>query len=146
MTFDEHTRRNVVIAGAGAAAAALALAACTTEAKDNATPGTNPAPDGRPAAASQPATVLAKTTDIPVGGGVVLGDTVVTQPSAGAFVGLSSICTHAGCKVVEVSGGTINCPCHGSRFGLDGSVANGPAADPLARKSIRVEGDSIIAG
>ncbi|WP_084497413.1 QcrA and Rieske domain-containing protein [Nocardia amamiensis] len=144
MTFDEqvHTRRNVVIAGAGAVAAAAALAACTAEAKDDATPPANPAPDGRSASAK----VLAKTTDIPVGGGVILGDTVVTQPSAGTFVGLSPICTHAGCKVVRVSGGTIDCACHGSKFGLDGSVANGPAASPLAPKSIRVEGDSIIAG
>ncbi|MEU2036930.1 ubiquinol-cytochrome c reductase iron-sulfur subunit [Nocardia amamiensis] len=142
MTFDEqvHTRRNVVIAGAGAVAAAAALAACAAEANDDATPAANPAPDGRPGK------VLAKTTDIPVGGGVILGDTVVTQPSAGTFVGLSPICTHAGCKVVRVSGGTIDCACHGSKFGLDGSVANGPAAGPLAPKSIRVEGDSIIAG
>lgn len=90
--------------------------------------------------------MLAKTTDIPVGGGVIVGDTVVTQPSAGTFVGLSSICTHAGCKVVKVSGGTVDCACHGSKFGLDGSVAKGPAATALAPKSIRVEGDSIVAG
>ncbi|WP_083889257.1 QcrA and Rieske domain-containing protein [Nocardia pneumoniae] len=144
MTFDEqvHTRRNVVIAGAGAVAAAAALAACATDAKDDASPAADPAPDGRSAAAD----VLAKTTDIPVGGGVILGDTVVTQPTAGAFVGLSAICTHAGCKVVRVSGGTVDCACHGSKFHLDGSVANGPAASPLAARSIRVEGDSIIAG
>lgn len=143
MTFDEqvHTRRHVVIAGASAVAAAAALAACTTDAHDDASPAADPARDGRPAAK-----VLAKTTDIPVGGGVILGDTVVTQPSTGTFVGLSSICTHAGCKVVKVSGGTIDCACHGSKFHLDGSVANGPAASPLGPKTIRVEGDSIIAG
>lgn len=50
MTFDEqvHTRRNVVIAGAGTVAAAAVLAACANDAKDNASPATNPAPGGRP--------------------------------------------------------------------------------------------------
>jgi Rieske Fe-S protein len=87
---------------------------------------------------------LANAADVPVGGGVIVGDTVVTQPTAGTFVGLSSTCTHAGCKVATVAEGTINCPCHGSRFDLDGSVRNGPANKPLAAKPVRVEDGSIV--
>ncbi|MFR9753109.1 ubiquinol-cytochrome c reductase iron-sulfur subunit [Nocardia sp. 004] len=151
MTFDEqlHTRRGVVIAGTGAVAAA-ALTACATYGNDNAAPAPNPAPaadaESGAAGAGQQARTLAKTADIPVGGGVIVGDTVVTQPSAGTFVGLSSVCTHAGCTVSTVSDGTIDCPCHGSKFGLDGAVAKGPATTPLAPKKIQVEGDSITAG
>ncbi|WP_194835224.1 Rieske (2Fe-2S) protein [Nocardia sp. XZ_19_369] len=143
MSIDESafTRRCVVTAGAVVAAAALT--ACTTSGKENATP----APKDPPAGPGQSAdNTLAKTADIPVGGGVIVGDTVVTQPSAGSFVGLSSVCTHAGCKVASVSGGTINCTCHGSRYRLDGSVSNGPAVKPLAAKPVRVVGDSVVSG
>ncbi|WP_028477561.1 ubiquinol-cytochrome c reductase iron-sulfur subunit [Nocardia sp. CNY236] len=147
MTFERtHTRRGVVIAGTSAVTAA-ALTACATYGKDTAAPAdAAPGSDGDRAAGGAPtATTLAKTTDIPVGGGVIIGNTVVTQPSAGTFVGLSSTCTHAGCTVATVSDGTINCPCHNSQFGLDGSVAKGPATKPLAEKRIRVQGDAIIA-
>ncbi|MBF6190265.1 Rieske (2Fe-2S) protein [Nocardia implantans] len=145
LTHDQlRTRRGVVIAGAGIAAAAVT--ACTASAQDDPAPDATPAAQGdRPADADRPANALAKTADIPVGGGVIVGDIVVTQPSAGTFVGLSSVCTHAGCKVATVSGGTINCACHGSRFTLDGSVARGPASRPLAPRGVRVSGDSVVA-
>ncbi|MEU0506858.1 Rieske (2Fe-2S) protein [Nocardia sp. NPDC005998] len=144
---DPHlNRRTVVIAGASAAAAAAALTACTTYGKANTPQAPAPAagPPGQKAPAGQNA--IAATSEVPVGGGVIKGDVVVTQPTAGSFVGLDSTCTHAGCKVANVSGGTINCACHGSKFGLDGSVVNGPATRPLAPKSVHVEGDSIALG
>ncbi|MFG1798027.1 ubiquinol-cytochrome c reductase iron-sulfur subunit [Nocardia sp. NPDC049149] len=154
MTTDPSAfrRRTVVAAGAGAVVAATALTACTTYGKENATPAPNPpsdskAADGKSPAADAPAgNAIAKTADIPVGGGVIVGDTVVTQPNAGTFVGLSSTCTHAGCKVTTVSGGTINCPCHGSKYALDGKVVGGPAPKPLAAKTVRVVGDSVVPG
>ena len=70
---------------------------------------------------------------------------VVTQPEAGTIVAFSSICTHQGCEVSTVADGTINCPCHGSKFAIaDGSVAGGPAKKPLPPVAVNVTGDVII--
>jgi Rieske Fe-S protein len=72
---------------------------------------------------------------------------VVTQPTKGEFKGFSAVCTHQGCTVNEVAGGTINCPCHGSKFDVtDGSVTAGPAPKPLEYKSVKVEGGQIRLG
>ncbi|MEV5839698.1 Rieske (2Fe-2S) protein [Nocardia sp. NPDC052112] len=93
-----------------------------------------------------PGTALLRTADVPIGSGVLLGDTVVTQPSPGNYQAFSVICTHQGCALNEIAGGTINCPCHGSKFNLDGSVATGPATQPLAARTISVQGEWIVAG
>jgi Rieske Fe-S protein len=143
--------RQKMILGAGLGLVAAALAACTTYGKkpeasgDTATTTTGAAP-ASPGAPAPPANAIANTADVPVGSGVIVDDIVVTQASAGVFKGFSSTCTHAGCTVAEVADGTINCPCHGSKFNLDGTVANGPATKPLEAKTVTVQGDSIILG
>lgn len=124
----------------GAGLAAAALTACSTYGKKS-----EPTPAGE-ATPDAPANVLAKTSDVPVGAGVIVDEVVVTQPTAGQFLAFSTTCTHAGCSVNKVADGTIQCPCHGSRFNLDGTVANGPAAKPLQTEAVTVQGDSIIRG
>ena len=88
--------------------------------------------------------MIGQVNDVPVGGGAILSGVVVTQASPGSFAGFSNICTHAGCTVNSVSGGQIHCPCHGSAFNLDGSVANGPATRPLDPVAVAVDGNSIV--
>ncbi|MFE6511086.1 Rieske (2Fe-2S) protein [Nocardioides sp. NPDC057767] len=90
---------------------------------------------------------LVATSEVPVGGGVIVADRnlVATQPTEGTFKVFSAICTHRSCPVTKVAGGTIDCPCHGSRFSIeDGSVAQGPATSPLEEVSFEVIDGEIV--
>ena len=70
---------------------------------------------------------------------------VITQPRKGEFKGFTAVCTHAGCIVSTVADGTINCPCHGSKYSIDdGSVVRGPAPKPLAEMPVAVDGGQIV--
>jgi Rieske Fe-S protein len=92
----------------------------------------SPQPASDQPASDQPPS-LALTSDVPVGGGKILADKkiVITQPRAGSFEAFTAVCTHQGCAVSSVSGGTINCPCHGSKFSItNGSVVTGPRPRP----------------
>jgi len=107
--------------------------------------GSGPSSSPQPASGQPPS--LALTSDVPVGGGKILADKkiVITQPRAGSFEAFTAVCTHQGCTVSSVSGGTVNCPCHGSKFSIaNGSVVTGPAPSALAPVSIKVQGTSIV--
>ena len=138
--------RRAMLACAGAACAA-ALAGCARYSSNGGIDGGQSAPTSPEPGGSDGSGVLAATAEIPVGGGKILTTKkiVITQPKAGSFDAFTAVCTHQGCIVGTVTGGTINCPCHGSTFSIsDGSVVNGPAASPLAPVSIKVQGTSIV--
>ncbi|MFN8032079.1 MAG: Rieske (2Fe-2S) protein [Mycobacterium sp.] len=128
--MSELPRRTVLIG-----AAAGPLAACSTSTEKLIKPATRPVPGQ----------VLASTADIPVNSGKVVGDSLITQPQQGVFDAFVARCTHAGCVLPGVEGDTINCPCHGSRFALNGTVVRGPAMEPLAPVKITVKGGMIVA-
>jgi glycine/D-amino acid oxidase-like deaminating enzyme/nitrite reductase/ring-hydroxylating ferredoxin subunit len=66
-----------------------------------------------------------------------LGKLAVFRDDAGVLHPLSAVCTHLGCIVHWNSlEGTWDCPCHGSRFGTDGRVLNGPAVTGLERREL----------
>ena len=143
--------RQKVLLGAGLGLVTAVVAACSTYGKKPEAAGesstTTAAPPASGGTAAAPAAnVIAKTADVPVGSGVIVDKVVVTQPTAGVFKGFSATCTHKGCTVDKIADGTIDCPCHGSKFNLDGSVAKGPAQKPLEVQAIAVEGDSIVLG
>ncbi|MDQ6914966.1 MAG: FAD-dependent oxidoreductase [Actinomycetota bacterium] len=57
----------------------------------------------------------------------------VARDDAGTLHAVSARCTHLGCIVsFNQAERTWDCPCHGSRFALDGDVVQGPAVRPLA--------------
>jgi Rieske Fe-S protein len=143
------TSRRAVLAGVGAAGVVAALAGCGSSGGNNAGSG-----GGSPAAAATGGATggsgadgaLAKTGDIPVGGGKIFDqqNVVVTQPTSGNFKAFSATCTHMGCMVNSVANGVIQCPCHGSQYSItDGSVKSGPAPKPLPAKNVTVQGDQL---
>lgn len=56
---------------------------------------------------------------------------------------VSTVCTHLGCIVKPTPHG-FDCPCHGSRFALDGTVVKGPAPAPLAWLKVSESGGTLI--
>jgi Rieske Fe-S protein len=122
----ELPRRAVLIG-----AAAAPLAACAKKSS---------APAGPPAAVGQTLTATADVSEATIVDGIL-----ITQPSPGVFNGFIARCTHAGCALAVKNGG-IECPCHGSRFTLDGAVERGPAADPLVAQPLTVRDGQIVNG
>jgi Rieske Fe-S protein len=143
------TRRNVLTAGT-IGVAGVALVGCSSGDDTATTPtaDTSAAPATSPAQTGQEVTAV---SDVPVDGGIIVdsGDTkmVVTQPTAGEYVGLSAVCPHQGCLVNQIENQVIVCPCHGSQFSIvDGSVVQGPATTGLESIPVEVAGDQIVLG
>jgi 3-phenylpropionate/trans-cinnamate dioxygenase ferredoxin reductase subunit len=83
-------------------------------------------------------TVDRSVDDLVAGHGGLVGvdgrQLAVYRDEDGHTFELSPRCTHMGCTVDwNDTAKTWDCPCHGSRFAVDGSVVRGPAAEPLER-------------
>lgn len=75
---------------------------------------------------------------IPKDGGKVVrfgGQTLaVSRDNEGTLSCLNSVCPHMGCTVSwNPSEHTWDCPCHGSRFDVNGNMLNGPATKGLSQ-------------
>jgi Rieske Fe-S protein len=150
MSVDGEPSRRTVLLGAGAIGAASVLAACGGD-DPSGPPSTNP--DGATTSPGPGTTTEGAALDgipvaqIPVGGGHIdfTRRVVVTQPEAGEFRAFEANCTHERCLITWVEDGLIHCPCHGSQFRIaDGSVARGPATQPLPTRDITVAGDVVV--
>jgi len=81
-----------------------------------------------------------------VGGSALLASSNFGTPilafhqADGSLGTVSGLCTHVGCPLGYVpSHSYIECPCHGSRFNLNGQVLRAPAVAPLFHYTTRIE-------
>lgn len=89
---------------------------------------------------------VGRPEEIPVGTVVVLPEqrVYIVRETRG-FYALSAVCTHLGCLTrYEKELERFFCPCHGSRFSMDGRVAQGPAPRPLPRLLLALEQGVLV--
>jgi glycine/D-amino acid oxidase-like deaminating enzyme/nitrite reductase/ring-hydroxylating ferredoxin subunit len=83
----------------------------------------------------------ASVDDLAPGDGAVVradgGRLAVHRDEEGALHAVSARCTHLGCLVsFNRAERAWECPCHGSRFAVDGTVLHGPAVRPLEQREL----------
>lgn len=71
--------------------------------------------------------------------GVTFHQGIIVNRYKHKYVIMSARCTHLGCMVDRRQGDELVCPCHGSKFSLDGKVLSGPATRDLARVRFHVD-------
>ena len=59
------------------------------------------------------------------------------------FSALSLTCTHLGCTLEQTTDG-FTCPCHASRYNVDGKVTHGPASKSLQALQVEVTAEGNL--
>ena len=132
---DRISRRDFVVAATAAALTAAAVAPLVAQAADEQA--------GAPAAAIDVGPVSDYAAD-----GVVNETWAKTKKflvihSGGRLIATSSLCTHKSC-VVKSKDAQLACPCHGSRYSLEGKVQKGPSRASLVRYGISKGSDGRV--
>jgi cytochrome b6-f complex iron-sulfur subunit len=75
----------------------------------------------------------------PKADGVSFHGPVILRKTGAQLIALSARCPHLGCHIERVEGDSLICPCHGSKFSLQGKRLLGPSQKDLPRLPIRQE-------
>ncbi len=95
---------------------------------------------------------VAKTSDLSDGEVMLveIGDErIALSRINGSFYAIGEVCPHAEGPLSEgiVDDEEVECPWHGSRFNLKtGEVTSPPAGEPVARYTVRLQGDDVLVG
>lgn len=65
--------------------------------------------------------------------GIQFTDKIILVKKSDKLLLFSSKCSHLGCRIDKEENGQLVCPCHGSRFDLQGKPLKGPANRPLEK-------------
>jgi len=78
------------------------------------------------------------------GGSVLKSGVIIARTSAGAYVAVSSTCSHQGSTIgFDSANNRFHCPNHGANFSTSGSVLLGPATSSLTQYSTQLTGTSL---
>ena len=141
--------RRAFVAATGATVAS-ALTSCGGGGSGSPSTPSTPAPTPTPAPAGEVRVPLMAVGETVAASANLVGGLVtplaVTRVSQAEAVTVSRVCTHESCTVAlpGAAGGTLDCPCHGSRFATNGTVLNGPATRPLAQFPTRIVGNEVV--
>ena len=71
----------------------------------------------------------------------------LVRKADGRVVAFAPQCTHLGCAYHwDARAGDFLCPCHSSRFSIDGNVLGGPAPRPLDQYAVKIENGKVTLG
>lgn len=102
-----------------------------------------------PAALEEPSSLVkVGPVDFLVAGDVYLDakrKIILNRAEDGSYYAQSLVCTHLGCLVrLKEDEGMFACPCHGSKFSLDGTKIEGPAPRDLDRLSVTLDFEGTL--
>ncbi len=91
-------------------------------------------------------TVVGTVADLDKAGQLqVEGIAVTRDPASKKLLAVNPKCTHKGCTVKWMAAEKkYECPCHDSDFAADGKVLKGPATQPLAVYTAKIEGNKVV--
>lgn len=139
--MNRHDFLTALGVSAGTVIFAPFLASCSKDSTDTTTPGPG---SGGAIDFTLDLTLAANSALNSNGGSLIKSGVIVARTATGAFVAVSSVCTHQGTIIDFESGNNrFHCSGHGSNFATNGAVINGPALLALKMYNTQLTGTSL---
>lgn len=79
-----------------------------------------------------------------VGGYAYKNNIIIFRTSESSYLALSKVCTHSNCTITyDHDNNELPCPCHGSKFSINGNVTKGPALLDLKKYNVSKNGNIL---